>query len=679
MTRLSIVLSLLWGAGLVFLAIRLAVGLAGAVRLTARGRPLAGPAWRLILARFLRLVPIRREVVIKGHPEVLVPLTWGWRRPVVLMPAGAEAWSEEERSSALFHELSHIKRLDFLDMLAVRASLAVFWWNPLCWIVYRALLREQEWACDELVLRAGIRPSTYAASLLAFRRSAGLRWSPSAALLGMLGRMSFADRVAVILKNKPTFKEVTMRTKIMLAAAVVLAVALIGTARPAVGGEKAGATTIVAETALPSPAGLEVTAPEEAEATVGQEKVKQKAKTAKKAEEAEEAAKAKSGAETTIVIKKKEGSSAPLVITITEGDIVKTLTLGEPLTIIDEKDGKSLILTSEGKEIQVLKGKPLRLEIKGGELQVLREGEELKTVEGGVFKIVREGEEGRSIVFYGRPEGKDKDIEVIKIAPGERRIIKKGELIEEGEPAIAWTVKEPGKEGAVWVTKGSSEKAFKMAWVGEDGKAFNFVPFGDHDMLEKVRALQEQVAAIKAKKMDLSALEESLKKLEAELKAQEEKLKKLTFRIEKVPAPPAPNAPDAPPAPPAPPRTAKAPAIAAPPHPPAPGAPPAPPRAPKGTVVYVEKGEGTASGDSSAVTLAFSVAGDDGLAADDLDRAVALLKKELPEGFKILEQKLDEESGFLTFKIGAPAGSKINANDIRALVDKIKAELKRLG
>ena len=76
-------------------------------------------------------------------------------------------------------------------MLLVRTSLALFWWNPLCWIAYRELLKAQEIACDELVLRAGIRPSAYAASLLAFRRSAGFRWNPSTALLGIrAGRRS---------------------------------------------------------------------------------------------------------------------------------------------------------------------------------------------------------------------------------------------------------------------------------------------------------------------------------------------------------------------------------------------------------------------------------------------------------------------------------------------------------
>lgn len=84
---LNSLLAVLWGAGLIVLFLRLAVGLAGAVKLTAQGTALGDPAWRVLLERFKALVSLRRNIRLKSHPEVLVPLTWGWRKPVVLMPA----------------------------------------------------------------------------------------------------------------------------------------------------------------------------------------------------------------------------------------------------------------------------------------------------------------------------------------------------------------------------------------------------------------------------------------------------------------------------------------------------------------------------------------------------------------------------------------------------------------
>ncbi len=471
---------------------------------------------------------------------MLVPLTWGFRKPVVLFPDGADAWTEDERSSALYHELSHIKRADFLAMLLVRTSLAVFWWNPLCWVVYREILKEQEIACDELVLRAGIRPSIYAASLLAFRRSAGLRWNPSAALLGMLGRSSFQERLTAILKQKITTMEVKMKTKITLGLALIAAVALIGTARPAVGIEKSSATTTsLVEPAAPAPASLDAAlmspASQEAQAekAVVQEKQKEqeKAKAAEKAKEAEKAAKDKAVTAKTIVIKPVGEEGEPIKITITEGDTTRTLVLEKSLTITKDKDGKVLILTPEGQEPIRLKGEPLRLEIKGGGLEVIREGLPLKIGEDGVYRIVEKTEAGEAA-----PEVVVKRIKEIR--PGEKWVAeeaaKEGQtvrIVRKGEAGTAWTVVEPEKGEAVWVAKEVAGEPLFEKRFGRGDRAFAFPAAPGKEMLEKIQALEEQVQAIKAKKMDLSTLEESLKTLEAELKAKEEKFKTFSYQV----------------------------------------------------------------------------------------------------------------------------------------------------
>ncbi|MBE3125488.1 MAG: hypothetical protein IMZ57_07490, partial [Acidobacteria bacterium] len=58
------------------------------------------------------------------------------------------------------------------------------------------------------------------------------------------------------------------------------------------------------------------------------------------------------------------------------------------------------------------------------------------------------------------------------------------------------------------------------------------------------------------------------------------------------------------------------------------------------------------------------------------DRALAKLKKDLPEGYKLLEQKFDAENGSMHFKIAPPEGTKADKKLVRKLVDSVKVEVK---
>jgi len=652
---LHIAIIALWSAGLVILVLRLAIGLSGAIRLTREGTVLADPVWHLLFERFLALVSLRRKIRLKSHPQVFVPLTWGWRKPVILMPADTNAWTDEERSSALFHELSHVKRADFLVMLLVRMSLAVFWWNPLCWIVYRKLRMEQEIACDELVLHAGIKPSTYAASLLALRRSAGYRWNTSAALLGMLGKPSFNERLATILKQKLTLKEVKMKTKIMLAAAVVMTVALVGTARPAVGVENKAAEPTAIEAAAPAPGSFDVAPP----AAETQEKVAEKpAAQEKEKEKAKMAEKEKSVVERRIVFEAKEGAKTPIEITITQGDEVKTLTLDKSLTITIDKDGRVLVLTSEGKEIEVLKDKPLRLEIKGGGLELIEEGKALKIGEGGVYKIIREGDkEGAKVVYYISPKSVGKgNVHIIKEGKDEKGARVVVGPVKEDKPTITWTIKEPVKKGDLWIAKEFSGKPFEGRWISVDGKTHVFSIARNKEILDKVREIREQVAAVKEKKTDFTALEKSLEKLEAMLKPIQEKMPKPGLKLNIEPHVAA--------------EVEKSVKVEAEPK----------------IGLEIKEGVNTApvktittfSTDDDAASVVLIAMGQTGVAGREAyNRAAAKLKSELPEGYKLLEQNYDEDSGTMTFKFAAPKGKKDSESLIRKLVDNLKAEIKK--
>lgn len=93
-------------------------------------------------------------------------MTWGLVRPIVMLPRISYSWPEEKLEAVVLHELAHVRRFDFAANLLASVACALYWFNPIVWLCARALRGEAESAADDLVLRSGIKSSTYADILL---------------------------------------------------------------------------------------------------------------------------------------------------------------------------------------------------------------------------------------------------------------------------------------------------------------------------------------------------------------------------------------------------------------------------------------------------------------------------------------------------------------------------------
>lgn len=623
-----------WFAGFLFLLLKLAFGLVGAYRLTREGWEPGDRGWRILIARFLAVVPLRRGVRLKSHPEVAVPLTWGWRKPVVLIPVGADAWEEAERSAALFHELSHIKRADFLFLLLVRLSLAVFWWNPLCWLAYARLRKEQEIACDELVLRAGIKPSIYAAGLLAFRSSADFRGRASTAGPGLLGGPFFKDRLAAILRQKQTFKEVKMKSRIMLAALVVLAIAFIGTARPAVAGNAASSSGAPVDETLSAAAPA---AAQEVKAEKETIKEKEKEKTALKEKEKKKE-KEKTSVKT-IMVTAGGDKDQPIEITVTGEGQIKKLLLDKPLTLKTGEDGR-ITFSVEGKEVTVPKGGTISIRGAGGALRFIKEGRIVQLEEGEAADLAGDGDKIVVIEKPGEGGSKHTIVKEIRIKKGEAgRAIEIGKEIKAGEQPVKVIIEEhgKGKPGVVWTTAGEGPAALAV--------------IGERDLLEKVKAIREKAEAVKAKTLEFEELEKSLKNLEAELKDAEDRLKNITVRID--------QGEDV--------RIVRE------------------DEAGKKSFVWIEAGDAGKDGEPMKVvcrrdagTLEITLTGMKGPEGRSVhDRALARIKRELPKEAMLLDSNFDEGGGKMTFKLEVPAETATDKDFVDTIIDIVSEETKK--
>jgi beta-lactamase regulating signal transducer with metallopeptidase domain len=100
--------------------------------------------------------------------EPVAPVTWGFFRPVVLMPKDSDRWERARIRAVLLHELAHVERGDNLHQIVALVVCALHWFNPLVWVCARRMRTEAEIAADDLVLCAGVRASSYAGELLQF-------------------------------------------------------------------------------------------------------------------------------------------------------------------------------------------------------------------------------------------------------------------------------------------------------------------------------------------------------------------------------------------------------------------------------------------------------------------------------------------------------------------------------
>jgi len=178
---------------------RLGLGAIAAHRLVRRSRPIADPSWQQLLRDGQEMVGVTGRVRLFESADVAMPVTLGVLRPTIVLPPVATSWSEERRLAVLVHELAHVLRKDVLTCLTARIACALHWLNPLVWRAARKLRDECERACDDLVIRAGVRASSYADDLLDIVRSAGTSRSPAVAL-PMAQASDFEGRLLAILE-----------------------------------------------------------------------------------------------------------------------------------------------------------------------------------------------------------------------------------------------------------------------------------------------------------------------------------------------------------------------------------------------------------------------------------------------------------------------------------------------
>jgi beta-lactamase regulating signal transducer with metallopeptidase domain len=176
------------------------LALARLIALRARAEVLVDGHWLTALARAQRRMGFKHGTALLTSNALASPISWGLMRPVILLNTRAVEASDEAEA-IIAHELAHVARMDWAKLLLARIATALFWFNPLVWILAREAHQLREETADDAVLAANIVDTDYAQLLVGVARHEcpGL-------LLGAHGvapsKSSLARRVARVLDGK---------------------------------------------------------------------------------------------------------------------------------------------------------------------------------------------------------------------------------------------------------------------------------------------------------------------------------------------------------------------------------------------------------------------------------------------------------------------------------------------
>jgi D-alanyl-D-alanine endopeptidase (penicillin-binding protein 7) len=146
-------LVLLWSLGVLLMAGRLAMGMVWVRKLRRSGR--IDEIWQLCARRIGQRLDWRGKIAVRIADGVSSPVTVGWLRPVIILPAALLMRMPADLVEALLaHEVAHVARLDYLVNLLQNAVESVLFFHPAVWWLSGRIRVEREQVADGLAATA---------------------------------------------------------------------------------------------------------------------------------------------------------------------------------------------------------------------------------------------------------------------------------------------------------------------------------------------------------------------------------------------------------------------------------------------------------------------------------------------------------------------------------------------
>jgi beta-lactamase regulating signal transducer with metallopeptidase domain len=153
-------------------------------------------------------------------PKVVRPVTFGIRRPVVLVPLGFASFDPGQQTAIAAHELLHVGRRDWVRTIGDELLLSVLWFHPLLWVLVEQIRLSTEQLVDREVVRLVGARKPYLEALLKLAAAGPTPMLQPASLFLKHGHL--AQRVALLVREV-SMSRVRLVSSFMLVLAVLAA------------------------------------------------------------------------------------------------------------------------------------------------------------------------------------------------------------------------------------------------------------------------------------------------------------------------------------------------------------------------------------------------------------------------------------------------------------------------
>lgn len=154
-----------------------------------------------ILGRLKSELKIKKHIGLCICPIITSPMLVGFYRPAILLPL--LQFSDDELSLILKHELIHVKRYDIWCKAFILTATVLHWFNPIVYLMSRAVALQCEISCDALVIQGAEfeqRKQYGEAIICTIKKSEKLQTAFSTNLYG--GKQMMKNRISLIMDTK---------------------------------------------------------------------------------------------------------------------------------------------------------------------------------------------------------------------------------------------------------------------------------------------------------------------------------------------------------------------------------------------------------------------------------------------------------------------------------------------